>query len=282
MDQAGIRRHVVAAMFADETLLERLVLKGGNALELIHRVITRGSTDIDLSIADEFHDLRDTEQRIFATLRAEFERAGLLVFDGSFQVVPPGLGFDPRPWWGGYVVEFKLIERARADALADNLQKMRIQATTIDPRQGRTFRIEISKHEYCAGKVPAQFDGRTIYVYTEEMCAIEKLRAICQQMPTYGRVHPTARARDFYDVYATVTRRAIDLALPENIELFRHIFAAKEVPLSLLSGIAETREFHRPDWDAVRAAVAGEVLEFDFYFDFVVEEVSRLETLWVV
>lgn len=267
-------------MFADETLLERLVLKGGNALELVHRVITRGSTDIDLSMADEFRDLQDTEQRIFAALRAEFERADLLIFDESFQVVPPGLGFDPRPWWGGYVVEFKLIERTRAATLATDLQRMRIRARTIDTRQGRTFRIEISKHEYCAGKVPAQFEGRTIYVYTEEMCVIEKLRAICQQMPAYGRVHPTARARDFYDIYTTVTRRAIDLALPESLEMFRAIFAAKEVPLSLLPHIAETREFHRPDWAAVRDAVAGEVLEFDFYFDFVVEEVSRLESLW--
>lgn len=280
MDQSGIRRHVVRALFSDAMLLERLVLKGGNALELVHRVITRGSTDIDLSMAGDFHDLLDTERRIVAALRGEFEAEGFLVFDESFKAVPPGLGLDPRPWWGGYVIEFKLIENARVAELAADLERMRIQARTIDVRQGRKFRIEISKHEYCAGKVSAQFDGRTIYVYTEEMCAIEKLRAVCQQMPAYGRVHQTARARDFYDIYATLTRRAIDLALPENLDLFRAIFAAKKVPLSLLPRIAETREFHRPDWDAVRATVAGEVLAFDFYFDFVIGEVSRLETLW--
>ncbi len=42
-----------------------------------------------------------------------------------------------------------------------------------------------------------------------------------------------------------------------------------------------TREFHRPDWDAVRDAVVGDVFEFDFYFDFVVSEAKKLEPLWI-
>ena len=112
------------------------------------------------------------------------------------------------------------------------------------------------------------------------MCVIEKLRALCQQMPEYERAHPTPRARDFYDIYATVTRKGLDLSLPENIELVRHIFNAKRAPLGLLAKLAETREFHRPDWDAVRNAVVGEVFDFDIYFDFVLEEVSKLKALW--
>lgn len=98
-------------------------------------------------------------------------------------------------------------------------------------------------------------------------------------MPDYGRTNPTPRARDFYDIYAIVTRRAVDLSLPENLELFRHIFGAKRVPLALLARISESREFHRPDWDAVRDSVQGVVFEFDIYFDFVLDQVSRLEAL---
>lgn len=281
MEPSEVRHRVIVALFSDDVLLDRLVLKGGNALELAHGIITRGSIDVDLSIADEFQDLADTERRILRALRSEFAGVGVIVFDETFRAVPQGLRTDPRPWWGGYIVTFKLIEQARAEALAASLQKMRIQAQPIDQRQGRTFRIEISKYEYCEGKVRVEIEGTTVYVYTEEMCVIEKLRAICQQMPEYGRTHPTARARDFYDVYTTVARRAIDLSLPENLNLFRHIFEAKHVPLSLLPHIGETREFHRQDWEAVRDTVEGEVLEFDFYFDFVVDEVSRLQTLWV-
>jgi predicted nucleotidyltransferase component of viral defense system len=280
LDFSEIRRLVIVAMFSDEQLLGRLVLKGGNALELIHRVLTRGSVDVDLSIADEFRDLDDTRQRIFRALRRAFWGAGYLVFDESFLAVPPDPTEDRADWWGGYKVEFKLIATARADALKRDLEQMRRQAATIDPRQGRKFRVEISKHEYCEGKMSAELDGRTIYVYTEEMCVVEKCRAICQQMPEYGRTHPTPRARDFYDIYTTVTRRGLDLALPENLDLFRHVFGAKRVPLALLSRIAETREFHRPDWAAVKDAAVGEVLAFDTYFDFVVDEVSKLDSLW--
>jgi hypothetical protein len=41
------------------------------------------------------------------------------------------------------------------------------------------------------------------------------------------------------------------------------------------------REFHRPDWAAVVDSTAGPLHDFDFYFDFVVAQAKRLETLWV-
>ncbi len=281
MDYSEVKRHVVVALFSDDVLVEQLVLKGGNALELAHHVITRGSIDIDLSIPSEFSDLANTERRIFHALQTHFSRVGFVVFDEMFQAVPQHTGEDSRPWWGGYKVTFKLIDEARATELATDLQKMRVQAQTVDPRQGRTFKVEISKCEYCEGKTQAEVDGTTIYVYTEEMCVIEKLRAICQQMPEYKRTHPTPRARDFYDIYTTIANRAIDLSLPENLEIIRSVFKAKHVPLSLLPKIPKVRDFHSEDWHAVRDSVMGDVFEFDFYFDFVVEEVSRLHALWV-
>ena len=59
-----------------------------------------------------------------------------------------------------------------------------------------------------------------------------------------------------------------------------NIFAAKEVPLHLLQWIAEQREFHRPDWDSVRASVSQEALEsFDYYFDFVLKQANLLKPL---
>ena len=97
MDFTGIRRRVIVAMFSDEALFSRLVLKGGNALELVHRVLTRGSVDVDLSIADEFQDLDDTRARIFGALRREFEAAGYVVFDETFVVVPGRREVTPCP-----------------------------------------------------------------------------------------------------------------------------------------------------------------------------------------
>ena len=71
------------------------------------------------------------------------------------------------------------------------------------------------------------------------------------------------------------------LSLPENLELFRQIFHAKRVPLKLLASIGETYDFHEPDWAAVAETVPDVVHPFKFYFDFVVEETSKLESLWI-
>lgn len=279
MDFVEIRSHVIVALLSDAVLVNRLVLKGGNALELVHGIVTRGSIDLDFSIEGDFDNVEDTRERIFFSLRARFERVGHLVFDESFEVKPPTPS-HVDPWWGGYQAEFKLIDRALADSLGGKIENMRRQAQTIDTRHTRRFRVDISKHEYCEGKIPATFDGHEIYVYSEEMCAIEKLRAICQQMPEYEKKTGQARARDFYDIYATVTKRGLDLSLPENLELFRNIFAAKRVPLEWLPRIVDTRDFHKSDWDSVRATVEGEVFNFDIYFDYVVELVSKLHALW--
>jgi hypothetical protein len=61
----------------------------------------------------------------------------------------------------------------------------------------------------------------------------------------------------------------------------KHIFAAKDVPLSLLSKIGQTRDFHVTDWPAVTQTVSGDLKPFDFYFDFVAEIAMKLESLGI-
>jgi len=283
-DLKEIRREMIAALFSDEKLVEHLVLKGGNALELVHQLISRGSVDIDFSISGQFDDIADIRNRIFRALQDRFVMNDLVVFDERFEAVHNIVGPDPIPWWGGYIAEFKLIGRTRYEELAPDLSALQRQAITSDLNQGRVFRIDISKHEFCRGKVPVTLKGQTVFVYSEEMCIFEKYRSLCQQMPQYvatlGR-EGRARGRDFYDIYTTISRRAIDIALPENLELCRAIFEAKHVPLALIQDIDQTREFHRLDWEATRQSVEGEVFEFDVYFDFVTDEAQKLKALWI-
>jgi predicted nucleotidyltransferase component of viral defense system len=56
MDFATIRRLVIISVFADDVLMNRLVLKGGNALSLVHRIGSRSSIDVDFSVADDFEE----------------------------------------------------------------------------------------------------------------------------------------------------------------------------------------------------------------------------------
>lgn len=284
MDFKEIRKIVIQAVFSDEELTERLVLKGGNALEIALGVISRGSVDLDFSIPDDFEDLEDSRGRLFRALADRFDAHGLIVFDETFEVIPPDLAQDPTPWWGGYRATFKLLPRKRLEELRGRPTKAPIEAIPIAPHQKRTFSIDISKHEFCAEKEPRELDGFTIWLYTPAMLAIEKLRAICQQMPEYPVLrNKRPRGRDFYDIHAIISKLSVDLSTPESFALARAIFEAKRVPLSLLAktGDSSVREFHRPDWERVKAAVVGKVpAEFDFYFDFVAREAKKLKALW--
>lgn len=177
-------------------------------------------------------------------------------------------------------MSLSLSRPARYLELMGDLDDLRRQADTTGPMQQRTFRIQISKYEFCSPKAEAELDGYTVYVYTPSMIAIEKLRAICQQMDEYPyRGRKTARARDFYDIHSILRSGTVDLNAAENRELLAAIFAAKEVPIRLLALIPNYRAFHRQDWPSVEESVSRDLRDYDFYFDFVLGVVEDLESL---
>lgn len=279
-----IKRLGIIAIFSDDELLERLVLKGGNALGLVHRVTTRASVDLDFSMEQAFApgDLDSIRQRIEHRLKQTFAPEGYTIIDVRLQEKPDQISPEIADFWGGYTLEFRLIATAKFAELAADPEAVRRNAVPVGPRNRTRFEIDISKFEYCAGKQAREFDGYTIYVYTPQMVVCEKLRAVCQQMPEYTKTvkkHAAPRARDFLDIHDTVQQFHIDLSTDSSRDLLGHIFAAKRVPLRLLGQIHEYREFHRQDWVAVEATVrAGVQLKpFDFYFDFVLKLCEQLE-----
>ncbi|MGA8409982.1 MAG: nucleotidyl transferase AbiEii/AbiGii toxin family protein [Candidatus Acidiferrales bacterium] len=280
LDLADIRRLVIIAMFSDDVLFAQLALKGGNALNLIYGLGSRSSVDVDLSLEQDFVDPDDARERIFRALKARFSEVGMRVFDERFSKRPVQAKVGEERW-GGYQVDFKLIDEAKYNAMKADPDRARREALVIGPGNQRVFVIQISKFEFCQGKVETDLQDYSIFVYTPEMIAIEKLRAICQQMAEYPlRRYSTPRARDFYDIHSTVTARGVNLGTSESADLVRNIFAAKDVDLGLLPKIKEYREFHRQDWPAVELTVSGDLKPFDFYFDFVVAQTELLKALW--
>lgn len=279
MDLADIRRLVIVAMFSDDMLFNKLVLKGGNAISLVYRYGARGSLDVDFSIEGDFQDADDAGKRIMAALEDRFAAAGFELFDFTFGQRPATKGWDPK--WGGYRIQFKIIERQKHGELRADLEAIRRNATVIGSAQQRTFTIEVSKWEFCEGKVETELDDFAIFVYTPAMLAIEKIRALCQQMDEYPtRGAKTARARDFYDIYVILEESKMDLASTVTGNLVKAIFAAKDVPLRLIGLIGNYREFHRLDWPSVEATVMRGLKPFDFYFDYLLGVARELESLW--
>jgi hypothetical protein len=278
MDQIEkIKRLAVIAIVSDDYLMETLVLKGGNALDLIYQVSSRSSIDLDFSVENDFDQAQidSIKNKLEQNLNRIFNGNGYDVFDISFSKTPNVATPIPK-FWGGYLLEFKVISRQKVDSLALDLDKMRRNAEIIGPNQKKTFRVEISKFEYCRGKRQEDIDGYAVYVYTPEMMALEKLRAICQQTTDYiqaiGKSHQDGRARDFFDIHIICEHFGIDLTTPANIQLLKDIFAAKKVSLELLGKIREYREFHRMDFVVVEQTIKPKIKlkPYDFYFDFVI------------
>ena len=280
-----IKRLAIVAMFSDDDLLERLVLKGGNLLDVVYGISTRASVDVDFSIDGEFDAVETLREKVSHTLLSTFAEAGYVAFDINVREVPPYLSDDVRDFWGGYQVDFKIIEKARHETLKGNIEALRRNARSVGKRGSTKFAIEISKHEYCRPKQADSLEGYTIYCYSPEMVVSEKLRAICQQMPEYVAVvksHPSARARDFIDIHTMGEHFVIDWKSDRFTRIVKEMFAVKRVPLRLIGVIGEYREYHRPDFAGVTSTVKPgvELKEFDYYFDHVVGKCRELETLW--
>jgi len=281
-----IRKIGIIAMFSDDELMEMLILKGGNAISLFYPEYSRASVDLDFSMDNDIdkEHIPIIAEKIKKVLEKTFSEHGYIVFDFKFHEKPKVRKEGLKHFWGGYRVEFKLIEKERYKTLKDDIDRMRKSALALGTGEKRPFIIEISKHEFCRYKDEKELDGYTIYVYTPAMLVIEKIRAICQQMHNYPYGTKSARARDFFDIFILMETCKIDLLKDENIELCKLIFQAKEVPLEFIKRIPETRDFHEKDFSSVIDTVyAGFKLEdFDYYFDYVVSKTKELKILWEV
>ena len=152
LDYAEIRRTAITALFSDDVLTECLVLKGGNALDLVYGITSRTSLDLDFSMSRDFEDYPDARRRLFSSLHDRFDAIGYVVFDERLAPRPELIGADEKPWWGGYEISFKLIERQKYQQFKDRPDKLRINALVTGSGERRSFKIDLSKCEYTDGK----------------------------------------------------------------------------------------------------------------------------------
>jgi predicted nucleotidyltransferase component of viral defense system len=285
-----IKSIALKALFSDDELLDMLVLKGGNALTLIYKLINRASIDLDFSIQEKIkeQDFERIKERINKTLVNNFDENGYKVIDFDFRERPREANTKRPDFWGGYRIEFKVIEKSLYNQFNKDIEALRRNAAIIASGQQRIFSIDISKYEYCITKERHEFEGLTIYVYSPEMIVFEKLRAICQQMEEYlqsvnaNMKNSSERARDFFDIYNIVNILGIEVVKEDSLEIFTNIFGMKQVQIGLLGKIGDTREFHKIGYSSLKDTVApgDNLLVFDSYFDFVVDLGIKLKVLW--
>jgi hypothetical protein len=228
-----IKRNVIQAIFKEPTLMQRLVLKGGNLLDVVYELSIRASVDVDLSLDGEVDD-DDLRRWMEDAITSHFATLGYVVFDFNLRHVPPNISDDLKDFWGGYNADFKLIESDKHTSFNGKIEDMRRNACNVGKKNSTKFMVDISCYEFCGDKEKYDVDGVIIYGYSTHMFVAEKVRAICQQMPEYVKLvhlHPRARASDFVDIEIVTRQYAIDFGSPSFQETVRKVFDHKKVPL---------------------------------------------------
>ncbi len=284
----NIRKIAVISLFSDDYLMDIFALKGGSAINIGYGLHYRESIDIDISMKEDFSKstFLSIEKRIKNIFDTTFLENGYVVFDFKFFQNPSTARIDK--FWGGYIIEFKIVEKDNYNSFNNNIENLRRRSMIVGHDHKKIFRIDISKYEYLTDLNEIDLEGYTIHVYGPLMIIYEKLRAICQQMNTYQKIIKTTkspRARDFFDIYILLEKlspRVKGFSDPKNLNLLKSCFEIKKVPIELLSEIESQREYHRDDFIAVESTVSKSIKlrDYDFYFDYVSSRVQELKFLW--
>lgn len=269
-----IRRKIIVALFSDDYLMDKLVLKGGSAIDIVYKIDQRSSIDLDFSMEDDFEnsEIIIVEKKIKSLINRELLSENYQIFDFKFEPKPKN---NQNKIWGGYKVEFKIIEKNKFNP--DDLNKMRRESRPINKKFHKKFTVDFSKYEYINEKIEKKLDGYIIYVYSIDLIIVEKIRSICQQNPEYRSIIASAvtreRARDFYDIYLLMKDRDIDKFISDNVVIIRNVFKKKDVPLKYLLNIEEQFEMHNEGYSSLKDTVMHkeELLSFREYFDYVKE-----------
>jgi hypothetical protein len=142
MNFEEVRKLTITALFSDDFLSEQLVLKGGNAMNLILRISPRVSLDLDFSMESDFENLEEVRTRIGKALASRFSTVGFIPFDVKLAAkpsIPPTL-----TWWGGYELNFKLIDEDRHRAFGLDQERLRREAFVLGPKQQSSHRLRAS------------------------------------------------------------------------------------------------------------------------------------------
>ena len=280
-----IKKLVVIGLVSDDNLMETLVLKGGNAMALAYGMGTRSSLDLDFSMGSDFkEDFETIKARIKGTLTRTFFENNYHLFDFGFRLKPKSIKEEVKDFWGGYEVEFKVISRQNYEKFSGNEDKIRRNAIPIDKTNSPIVSIDISKFEYVEDRQIMEIDGYRYYVYSLNMIVLEKLRAICQQLPQYSDIIKSrtqrGRSKDFYDIYTLLTHFQIDIETDNFKELLKFVFMAKNVPLDYIKEIKNSKEIHEESFlslkDTISATEKEQIQDFSFYFDFVIETFENI------
>lgn len=278
----------IKGIFSDDDLFEILTLKGGNAMALLD-ITDRASQDLDFSIKQGIRLTQDEDAPKFKkALERTFEEEGYRIIDFKFDVKPKKTKRELPPFWGGYSINFKVMDEETYEKTYDvSDQKRSSMALQLEGGK-KKIEIDISLEEYTEDRIQMKLDEYQIHIYSPLMIVYEKMRALCQQLPDYEYASfEKTRARDLYDIYIAI-QKSQSLELREqilsssNVYILSEMFKAKNVSLELLLKIESYREQLEDDFNqrvTPQIADRKNAPDFDFLFEFNIELIKEVYAL---
>lgn len=260
-------RESVVALFSNSILEKTLVLKGGAALHLAEKIVSRLSTDMDFSITEPIENPDTYFQKVTDELQNHFAALGFDVIDSRHERKPKVRKEGLPQFWGGWVYTFKL-----SDIKTRNKSPESRQRSALIPEGSNASRIdiEISEYEYCGDLETVRIDGTKIHVYSSILLILEKLRAICQQHSNYPYGTKKNRSRDYYDIFCLVKKYRTTKNFYNELKThLSAVFDAKKVPLELLDRIfdADFVALQTGNFSSLKDTVKEPVEGFSFYLE---------------
>lgn len=271
----------LTAIYSNDVLNEKLYLKGGQALRLAHNLKSRFSRDADFSTPSNIEDVDSFFNNLKQCLENEFLISDYSLFDFKYIRKPAQRDNNTPDFWGGWAVEFKLIEKEKA--LLPITQRRR-ESIIPEGSESSKILLDISEYEYCGSIEYIKIGSVEIKSYSRVLLVLEKIRAICQQHPDYPHRRTTAdRSRDYYDIERLYQKILNDNKEDEFIEeAGKHIsdvFKAKGVDVQLLDRIFDPSFYslQAKGWEATKRTVSQKVDEFSYYNETLKNIVKMLE-----
>jgi len=263
MNIEDVITETILAIYQSSGLANILFLKGGSALRMFDHQNSRLSIDADFSIESTLEHAAQFFDTIQSSVTAHFRKTGFDVIDFK-STRQPKICPSTRPdWRGGWACEFKLVDQIHREKPSRTRQR-----NALIPRGANSpkITIDISEHEYCGEHRTKIIQGVKILGYSRELLVLEKLRAICQQHPSYKFRLSKNRSRDFYDIYQ-LTSDVDDSFVEKCARHLNDVFSAKEVPLEIIRELwnEDFIDEQRRGFEQVKDTVRGDVYDFDVY-----------------
>jgi len=262
----------IVGIFSDKYLSDRLVLKGGAALRLMENLDERLSTDMDFSTREAMDGkLFDRLEKVLART---FKRHKYDVIDFK-PMRKPKESRDRPKWWGGWRCGFKLSQMDKHNLSAERRRK---QALIPEGSNSSVVEIEISEYEYCGRVRHKKIKGVRINGYSRPLLVVEKLRAICQQHPSYKYRTKKNRARDLVDIYHLTKDHRTERFLKECRTELPESFEAKEVDVDFLDALNEEKfsDTLRAGFPQVEDDLKDRPYPFETYLEYVRDLVNKI------